>query len=260
MNPDIAEDKSRGVRANLQASGMSICISASNVEDLLKQLQGIDISVPPRSEGRDTREHVEPAIACHLVATLAGASLIAFPFTLNKRDRDRSPDFLMTLGDTRVVGLEVTEAIPPTWGKFAALRDREFPDELIEPGHFRFGECPPDTARMRELLQERRFTARPYVGNEMEQEWAQFVLQAIKRKLAKLANEEFAKFDENWLAIYGNVPLSANADAVRRLPPLVDEVWTMVPRFDTIFVECGGRILKLTESGLRQFDLNNLWT
>jgi hypothetical protein len=79
-------------------------ISADSKDQLTSILRGIDISVPPRKEGRKT-PHLETWSICHLLATLAQCNEIVYPMELTKRER---PDFLPEYRDSGLTKKECT--------------------------------------------------------------------------------------------------------------------------------------------------------
>lgn len=115
---------------------------------------------------------------------------------------------------------------------------------------------------MRELLRQDQMTARPWIGTRPEKEWALFMQSVIDTKLEKLTRAGFDLFEENWLAIYDNLPMP-NVDlqkAMEYLVPLLEDRWMTKPRFDSIFIEHGPVIAHLTASGTEHFVLNDLWS
>jgi len=227
-------------------------------KSLLATLRGMDITVPPRgTEGRNRREHVEPNVICRLFATLAKANLLTYPLSLTQREK---PDFLSMQGNG-CVGVEVSEVIPKGYAHYAAVANEcapEQPSGLLEPGHFRY-DLVRTPKEVRRLLAQTRLTARPFYGNEPEQEWARFMANTINVKLQKLADYE--KFDENWLALYANLPLpSVNRHkAVDMLRASLADVWVARPTFDAVFIERGAFIIKITPDKSEWFVINDIW-
>jgi hypothetical protein len=80
-------------------------ISAGTLEDLLRQLKAIYISVPPIEKGRST-EDCEQWSICRLLATIAKSKELSFPIKLEKRER---PDFLLQAGQKRRVSEKMTQ-------------------------------------------------------------------------------------------------------------------------------------------------------
>jgi hypothetical protein len=227
-----------------------------NVHELLSILGQIDITVPLRTEGRRT-EHTETWTVSRLLATLAETDDLVFPLSLNRRDR---PDCLMTAGSKRI-GIEITEATSQQYAAYCALAEREFPDVLLQPDHFRWNMPEMSIDEMRGLLRQSQMTSSPWVGDRPEQEWALFIQSVVDVKLKKLAKPEFAKFDENWLAIYDNLHLP-NVDlgkAVGYLLPLLKERWTTIPGFSAIYIEHGNVIAHVTSEGSKHLLLNDIW-
>lgn len=230
--------------------------SATSPNDLFTKLAGIDISVPGRIDGRNT-EHTETWTIARLLSTLAESGNLDFPVSLTHRDR---PDFLVKSGSAEV-GVEVTEAISKQYAAYCALAEREFPDVFLEPSYFCWDAPSLTTEQMRELLRQSQMTADGWVGERPEQEWALFIQSVVDNKIAKLRHTDFAKYSENWLAIYDNLPLPNIhlTKAIGFLSPLLQERWPRKPCFDVIFVEHGPVIARITLHGTNCMVLNDLW-
>ncbi len=225
-------------------------------QELIKQLKSIDISVPPRTEGRKT-QHTEIWSISTLCATLSNYNEISFPFSLNHRDK---PDFLICSGDLKI-GVEVTESIPQKYAEFCALAEREFPNTVFDIGHFRWDSDDITQNEMREILANPQITSAGWAGDSAEREWALFVQKSVCRKLAKLAHNEFEKFDQNWLSVYDNLPIpNINLEvAIGFLRPLLENCWKCNPSFDAVFIEHGPVIAKITANSSAHLILNDIW-
>ncbi len=155
----------------------------------------------------------------------------------------------------------MTEAISEQYAAYSALAEREFPDALLEPGHFRWGAPKLSVEEMRRLLRQTQLTAQPWVGDRPEQEWALFIQSAVDAKLTKLASPEFQKFDRNWLSVYDNLPLP-NVHLERGiafLRPLLQEQWSRNPSFDTVYIERGPVIAEVSAIETNHLVLLDLW-
>ncbi len=211
---------------------------ARNPEALFKTLRGVDLSVPGRTEGRKTY-HAETWTICRLLSTLAAANRFTFPISVTHRDR---PDFLIQDASAKI-GVEVTEAIPEQYAAYCALAERDFPGVLRELAHFRL------------------LSSAGWEGDDPEREWALFIRSAVDTKLTKLARTDFMKFDQNWLSIYDNLPMpNINlAEAIGLLRPLLEDRWSGTSFFDTLLVEHGPVIARVTAKGSDHLVLKDLW-
>jgi hypothetical protein len=182
---------------------------------------------------------------------------LSFPLTLERSDR---PDCLLTIGSKKI-GIEITEAVSQQYAAYCALAEREFPEVLLQPDHFRWGMPKMSLEEMRELLRQSQSTSKPWLGDRPEQEWALFIQSVVDTKLAKLAHPEFATFEENWLAIYDNLPLPNVhlAKGIEYLMPLLKDRWARAPGFSTIFIEHGPVIARLTPNGPEHLILHDIW-
>jgi hypothetical protein len=216
-------------------------------------IKSIDTAVPLRTKGRKT-EHTESWVISRLLSTLDRYDRLTFPVEVRHQDK---PDFLL-LQNERSVGIEITEAIPEQYAEFNALAEREFPDTLLEPRHFRAGSSRKKIEEMREILRQNRLTAPPWEGDTAEDEWTTYIEQAIRTKHAKLQKIDFSKHEENWLAIYDNLPLPNVhlQKALSRLRPKIVDLWAESLKFVRIFIEHGPVILDINADGIAQLALD----
>lgn len=229
---------------------------AKTKNDLVSILRNIDISVPLRTEGRKSH-HAERWTICRLLSTLAEYDALVFPLSLIDRER---PDFLLQCSETRV-GIEVTEAISEQYAAYVALAEREFPDALLEPAHFRWGAPNMSVEDMRNLLRQDQLTSSGWAGDRPEREWALYIESVIETKLSKLSKPGFDLFPENWLAIYDNLPLH-NIDlekAIGFLLPKLSHIWAKSPMFHSIYIEHGPVIIQFSPNETAHMVLNDLW-
>jgi hypothetical protein len=228
--------------------------------DFTSALGGIDIAVPARIDGRKTH-HTETYIACRLLSTLAEADRLTFPLSVSRRapPHDR-PDVVMRTGNAQV-GIEITEAIPEQFAALRALAQKEFPDHWLPVDLFPWDAENLSKDEMRELLRRDARSANGWIGDAPEKEWASFISGVVRNKLRKLAGNGFQLFDENWLAIYDNLPLPHVdlASAIRLLKPLLADFWASVPAFDALFIERSPVIAKVTANASEHFVIRDLW-
>jgi hypothetical protein len=226
-------------------------------EDLLATLRMTDISVPARTGGRTTA-HTERYTICRLLSTLATHNRFRFPLTVSRRDR---PDVFIKAGSVGI-GIEITEAVPEQFASLCALAEREFPDMWLPVDHFPWDAPPLSKKQMRSLLTAKAVAPSGWLSDEPEREWAHFMRRAIDTKLSKLVNPDFAKFDQNWLSIYDNLPLPNVhlGNAIGILRPLLEEHWGGSPSFDKVFIERGLVIAAITSSACEHLVVNDLWS
>ena len=194
---------------------------------------------------------------CRLLSVLAHAERLAFPVSLRHRDR---PDFLIATGETQI-GVEVTEAISEQYAAYSALAEREFPEALLEPGHFYWGAPELSVQEMRKLFRQTQLSAKPWMGDRPEREWALYIQSVVDAKLSKLESSEFEKFDLNWLSIYDNLSLSNDRleKGIAFLRPLLHERWSRAPSFDTVYIEHGPVIAEISLAETNYFVLHDRW-
>jgi len=234
---------------------MKPSLKAETQAELLQKLGRIDVSVPGRTEGRRS-DHCETYCICHFLASYAADALLRFPLELVAR---QSPDFALVMPDG-AVGIEVTEAAHEDYSWAMALAEED-PRSVLEPSRFRpghkiergHGTKPPVGSLDRPLR------SLGCVGNDVERNWTQFVVEAVERKRAKRASPSFERFPSNWLLIYDNTPTMAlHLDkAAPMLATALADKW--VDSFSAIFVQTGDFSLCMTVAGWRTTSLKKLW-
>lgn len=229
---------------------------ASDKQHLIKLLGEINIDVLPRTKGR-TNEQREMWSICRLLASLSYTELPSYPLSLKKSE---GPDFILTL-DQKNVGVEITESIPPTYAECLALRDKEKSDALIDVSHFRIGSPRRSKEELRKLIHCTVMSGSGWEGDSAECEWAMWIHDAIKRKLAKL--RKYQKFPSHWLLIYDNLPLPAGLNDDKTIGYLTELLSACpdVSKFSRIFVEKSSIIMEIETGNIetRLHDIIDLW-
>lgn len=228
--------------------------TCSSKHNLYSVLRAFDITVPLRSEGR-TKLHIERWIVCRLLASLSASDQLLYPVSLKHGDR---PDFYLSTSNGDI-GFEVTEALLENYAEYRKLAEREYPEAMLEPGHFREGKVP--FSKMKERLARKKLSSLPWMGNSLERRWAQEMARVIENKLKKLKAPEFKKFQTNWLGIDDNLPRSSLEldDAVSILVPLIAPLWGKPAYFNNIFIDHGSIIVCLTRDRQTLIQVNDLW-
>lgn len=218
-------------------------------------MASIDISVPPRNEGRTT-EHCETWSICRLLATLAKHERLDFPIRLTKRER---PDFLLVSGD-RHIGIEVTEAVNQEYAKATTLPETEIEGATIDPSLFKWGTPDRKLHELRSIVSRKKLTGPGWEGMSVEREYAEAVFDVITAKTKKLQTIGFKRFVENWLAIYCNITLPALKleDANEFFVEKATHYWRD-GGFSTVFVEKGKNITYYSRNKNEIFGLVDLW-
>lgn len=221
-----------------------------NATDLQALLNQVDTYVPGRTEGRTTT-HTEKYTMHRYLETLINNDILNFPISVLHSDK---PDFIFKVSET-TIGIEVTEAVSQQFAAYSALRDREFPNSVIDLGLFRWGAPERSLEEMRELLKENKLTSHGWAGDAPEREWALYIDSIIRVKLKKLAHIDFIKFHQNYLLIYDNLPLpNVHAkEASNYLISQIQNIWDLSPSFNTIFVERGPVLVKITKEGSHNY-------
>jgi hypothetical protein len=116
--------------------------------------------VPGRRDGRTHKQYERYYLALYLLA-LANHELLSYPFQVVVEE---SPDFMLTWDSGETAGLEVTRATDHELQGWLSRMDKGYPKRLaIMPSPL------------------------GYAGDQLEDEWCNFVRDAIERKVAKLS-------------------------------------------------------------------------
>jgi|TARA_B110000211_G_scaffold192920_1_gene220418 hypothetical protein len=174
--------------------------SAINYNDLHSQLLNLKVVVPPRGKGRTT-EHCEQWQIYHLLIALLKINYCTIPFSLKKRER---PDFEILNGESSI-GVEATEIISPDHARALTLPEGKKESSVIDPSLFKWGHDKYDLNDLREIVSREKLTGSGWVGNSVEDEFAQSLLDTINIKHNKFING-FKRYNENFLLAYHNAP------------------------------------------------------
>ena len=222
--------------------------------DLSTLLNQVDTYVPRRTEGRKT-VHTEKWTMHRYLETLVKNNMLNFPVSVEHSDK---PDFVLKEINT-TIGIEVTEAISKQFAAYCALREREYPNSIIDLGLFRWDAPDRTVTEMRELLEKNKITSSGWTGDSPEREWALYINDIVRVKLKKLAHIEFIKYHHNYLLIYDNLPLP-NVHAKQATEYLIKEIndtWSLSPSFESLFIERGPVLVKITKDGSNNYVCEN---
>ncbi len=231
-------------------------IKAASKSELISFLSRIDISVPPRTEGRTTK-HCERWSICRLLATRADYHLLSYPLSLKHQDR---PDFKLILGKD-VIGIEFTEAIPQDYAAASALSKKEHSDGFLDMSLFKWGTKKRSVANLRSIVTQEELSGPGWDGDSVEREWTQAIAEIVNKKTHKLTSSGFEKLPINWLLIYDNLPLPMleNDKALKYLKEILQSYWNIGGRFDIVMVETGNEILEIDAISSQNREINDLW-
>lgn len=208
-------------------------LAADSPSVLLHQLRTIDISVPPRTEGRTT-EHCQRWSICRFLSTFADGDLLHYPLRLEPGDR---PDFVLALHKVPV-GIEVTEAVPTDLARVDALQEYRGYDVVRFFQRFRPGE-PTRSLSEIDRIARGKALGELWVGNSVETDWADVMTYFSLVKADRFRQPGFRRFDTNWLLIYDNWELPAlnELKAAQLFQAKLASLDPSLP-FDRVFVEC----------------------
>ena len=230
-------------------------ITALSSSDLLRHLRAIDITVPPRTEGR-TKQHTETWSICRFLATYADSSLLRYPLRLDCGDR---PDFQLAISTVRI-GIEVTEAVAADLAWADAIQERDEIDsarmfQRVLPGDPRLTRGEVEKIARGETLGD------GWEGDSVEHDWADVMAHFTRRKAERFAQPGFTRLDINWLLVYDNWELPAvnQAKAATIFQSWLVSLKGSVP-FDQIFVECRDNFWQFSLPHHQSHPLRDLWS
>ena len=167
-------------------------IEFHNHPELLRKLSDIDCSVPGRTQGR-TSDHRERYPLKIYLMRLSQSGLLKFPLRIEKEE---APDFLVSCGGT-MMALEVTEAATESYQR-AMTELEKSPGTMLKSLHsFNLGE-----SSLRKPGEE--LTEKWWIGDSVEREWVNIILNAIGKKTEKLNQPHFKIADRYELLLYDN--------------------------------------------------------
>lgn len=193
-------------------------IDARSPAELDRELRANDVQVPGRTQGRTTA-HTETWVACRFLATIAGADLLQFPARVEPGDR---PDVVLS-GSAEQIGVELTEAISTDQAKVDAMVEREGTSDLRVIPRYRPSDPPRSKSEIR-VLARGKSKVLPRMGDSVECDWVEAMLQIIARKAVVFLKPGFAQYPRNWLVVYDNWKPVAALDEQLAVPRLDEKL------------------------------------
>ena len=233
--------------------------SANSYSELLQILSTFDIIVSPLAHGR-TKKQTEEWSLCRFLATFYESILLNYPMEVIHSDR---PDFEIHMQHV-VIGVEVTSAMPPQYANAIAVRNKYYPEGIIEPEMFTWYAPKRTEDEIIDILKRssKRLFGMGWVGNAVEQQWASGMYDTIMQKRIKLNKDGFRTFDQQWLIIYDNIPQAAlhveeAVDLLYRKDPFTNSGSGRLI-FDHCFIETHGNFIWLKKEGWELKVINDL--
>ena len=160
-----------------------IHLQADSSEDLIQNISKIDVKVPKRTHGRTTK-HTEDWTILRFLSTLATTKLFSYPIEVIHRDK---PDFQINTSNKQF-GIEITESIPEKYAHTFALAEKYFPNANIEASMFLRESKKRSKQEVLDILKTSRtkLTGLPVVGNQIEMDWADWIIDDIVSTTKKL--------------------------------------------------------------------------
>lgn len=157
------------------------------------------------------------------------------------------------------VGIEHTEAVPQNEAHKDALRERgNGPDKHFIELH----DYDEPKKSQKELIMEIEADALGdgWPGDLAERKLADAIIHFIDKKVEVMQNEEFEKFEQNWLLIYDNW-LPATVDRHKAVHLVQERIIEQKTRqeFERIYVITDQFLCEFDHARIRMFDTNDLW-
>jgi len=229
-------------------------IEVESKKSLLQILSDIDISVPPRSEGR-LSDHIEKYAITYTLATLAREEKLNYPLKLTKTER---PDFLLLSGG-REIGIEHREAVSANVAQSDFLREKGYGHEVQ---FLRRSEPKEERKRAKRLKTElkEKNPCDVWMGNSAEEEWAEAMFCFVNEKITIAHKSGYNLFALNWLLIYDNWRLPAlNLEEALQIFRKICGEKNPFSTFSEIFILTEKQLCQFTQNSLATFFNNELW-
>lgn len=231
-------------------------LRATTQDEILRKLAAIDINVAPRKDGR-TSEQTEFYSICRALSTLKSTSHLSYPLKLLKSER---PDFVIHFNGVPAIGVEVTEVVDEDFVKAETLPESSKDDSVLDRSLFRWGTPKRGLDELREIASRTSLTGLGWEGRAAEIEFANAMADRIRSKTAKLREDSFTRFSQNWLLLYNNLQLPM-LDLIYGLAVLIQELERYWDEngFTAILIESGSQLVMLEKHSISTYRIINVW-
>ena len=163
--------------------------------------------MPERGNGRTHKQYERYYLALYLLA-LGDHELLSYPFEVVE---DESPDFMLAWESGETAGLEVTRATDHELQRWLSRVNEEHPERLtIMPSPL------------------------GYAGDQLEDEWCNFVRDAIEKKVAKLREYKSVAFHDLLISDDTRGGAGDRGKVLARLDPWARELKRKEPKLGKI--------------------------
>ena len=176
-------------------------LRASSPDDLLHKIDSCNVSVPPRGSGQ-TKYHNERRVAFRFLRTIASSTHISYPLLVEFSDK---PDLILEFesGEPKSIGIEITEAISQNAAQIQAEIEQEGITGIFPVPAYKYTDSRKELEVQRKVVRG-EVPPRPIMGDVLEQNWYDAILQIICTKTTKFKHSDFRYFPENWLLVFDN--------------------------------------------------------
>lgn len=232
-------------------------INAQNSEELRAELARIEIGVVRRPERR-THASRECYSVARMLATILNSNLLSFPLQVEFRD---GPDVALHM-QGKSIGVECTDAIAEEWAEILDLRASDFPRAIISLPRLKPGLRTLTQDDIRAYASGTKFGP-PWVGKEVEQDWAKAMIHYVSKKLEKLRSGAYSEYSENWLLVHDEWVMHPASVAEQQLAAsLLAREHSIIfskPCFTRLFIESSNWLTFLTEDTYEVRSIVDLW-
>lgn len=254
-------------RSSIQALGRRLFIMTSckfkTHSDLIDFLREINVQhslVPTGNE----KKQAEKALAYKTLATFSQTSPFMFPLEVIQ---DEKPDFQFHMENLQI-GAECTMAMSELFGRVYSLREKQYPNSMIDLSYVHWGAPNLTNDQIFELLKqwETKLTGPPLFGNSIEKYWSATMMDCISAKTERLNALDYGRRQLNWLLINDNVHPHTDLSLKKGLSILSNALNSyfldsaeQIKRFDSVFIKTNDQFIVISRSGISSNTINNLW-
>jgi len=197
-------------------------IKFENTSDLIEKLSKINSSAPGRIQGRKSHHREKFCIKFYLL-TLSQNNLLRFPMSVTKSE---SPDFFI-LSNGETTALEVTEASTEDYQR-AMTELEKCPDGTLLESHSIFNHgMDSQKGEYKKALRTpgKKLNGEGWVGDSVEKEWIDIILNAIDKKISDLNKPNFQTASRYELLVYDNSHVAEMVHLKAAIPLLKNAIF-----------------------------------
>lgn len=174
----------------------SVILEACTGDDFERKVQGLKSNTLARKQGAGP-EAPERLQLHYLLQALLATRQLALPVRLYKRE---APDFSLHTGNMRI-GVEVTEAVNPDYVRAQMHPLAQQDDAVVDASLYKWGTQGRSRSQIREEVKRTKLSGAPWMGEDVEQEFARSINDVVHQKHSKLLSH-YRRYDSDRLLIH----------------------------------------------------------